>query len=228
MGILSSIFKREAAPEQTAKAKRGARQQSADPGDTVQRLRLQARRRLLGAAVLVGLGVLAFPIVFETQPRPVPMDLPIVIPSKDGAMPQRVATAEPALPASLPDGAQLEAEQPVAADPAPPPIQEAVAEPPPVPASKSAAKPAASAATAAPEGKARFVVQVGAYADKKSALEARQRLERKGLKTYAQVAQTKDGERIRVRLGPFAERSEAEKAVATAKAAGLDGKVLTL
>jgi len=228
MGILSSIFKREAAPEQAAKGKRSARQQATDPADTVQRLRLQARRRLIGAAVLVGLGVLAFPIVFETQPRSVPMDLPIVIPSKDGPTPQRVATAEPALPASLPEGAQLEADAGVVADPSPPPIQEPVAATTPSPtASKPASKPS-SAPPQVAEAKGRFIVQVGAYADKKSALEARQRLERKGLKTYAQVVQTKDGDRIRVRLGPFADRAEADKAVTAAKAAGLDGKVLSL
>jgi DedD protein len=228
MGILSSIFKREAAPEQAAKGKRSARQQATDPADTVQRLRLQARRRLIGAAVLVGLGVLAFPIVFETQPRSVPMDLPIVIPSKDGPTPQRVATAEPALPASLPEGAQLEADAGVVADPSPPPIQEPVAATTPSPtASKLASKPS-SAPPQVAEAKGRFIVQVGAYADKKSALEARQRLERKGLKTYAQVVQTKDGDRIRVRLGPFADRTEADKAVSAAKAAGLDGKVLSL
>ncbi|MFN7693461.1 MAG: SPOR domain-containing protein [Burkholderiales bacterium] len=228
MGILSSIFKREAAPEQAAKGKRSARQQAADPADTVQRLRLQARRRLIGAAVLVGLGVLAFPIVFETQPRSVPMDLPIVIPSKDGPTPQRVATAEPALPASLPEGAQLEADAGVVADPSPPPIQEPLAV---AAASPAASKPASKPSSAPPqvaEAKGRFIVQVGAYADKKSALEARQRLERKGLKTYAQVVQTKDGDRIRVRLGPFADRAEADKAVSAAKAAGLDGKVLSL
>ncbi|MFY8019384.1 MAG: SPOR domain-containing protein, partial [Inhella sp.] len=98
-------------------------------------------------------------------------------------------------------------------------------------ASPAASKPASKPSSAPPqvaEAKGRFIVQVGAYADKKSALEARQRLERKGLKTYAQVVQTKDGDRIRVRLGPFADRAEADKAVTAAKAAGLDGKVLSL
>ena len=86
--------------------------------------------------------------------------------------------------------------------------------------------PSKAAPPSAPS--ARFVVQVGAFADKKSAQDARQRLERKGLKTYAQVAKTKEGERIRVRLGPFESKAEADKAAATAQAAGLAGKVLTL
>ena len=55
-----------------------------------------------------------------------------------------------------------------------------------------------------------------------------QQLEAKGLKTYAQVAKTKDGDRIRVRLGPFADRAAADKAAAQAKAVGLAGAVLTL
>ena len=38
----------------------------------VQAARDQARRRLLGAAVLLGIGIIGFPLVFQTQPRPLP------------------------------------------------------------------------------------------------------------------------------------------------------------
>nr|WP_295085127.1 SPOR domain-containing protein [uncultured Roseateles sp.] len=55
-----------------------------DTADTVQQLRVRARRRLIGAAVLVAVGVIGFPLVFETQPRPIPVDLLITIPDKDG------------------------------------------------------------------------------------------------------------------------------------------------
>jgi DedD protein len=104
-------------------------------------------------------------------------------------------------------------------------------EPEPSAPAPVAAKPerqAAAAAVKPAEAAARYVVQVGAFADKKSAQDARERLERKGLKTYAQVAQTKEGERIRVRLGPFTAKAEADKAAATAQSVGLAGKVLTL
>ena len=54
---------------------------AASPGTSaVDQVRRQARQRLIGAAVLLTLGVVAFPVVFETQPRPaVPADLPMRI-----------------------------------------------------------------------------------------------------------------------------------------------------
>jgi DedD protein len=75
---------------------------------------------------------------------------------------------------------------------------------------------------------ARYVVQVGAFADSSSAQEVRQKVDKLGLKTYTQVTETSAGNRIRVRMGPFASRDEAEKALAKAKAAGINGVVLTL
>ncbi|MFN9504082.1 MAG: SPOR domain-containing protein [Rubrivivax sp.] len=73
--------------------------------------RSRARRRLIGAAVLLLLGVVSFPLLFESQPRPVPVDTPMVIPSRDGAAPLQgpgkgqdrsasgsVVMAEPAVP----------------------------------------------------------------------------------------------------------------------------------
>jgi cell division septation protein DedD len=50
----------------------------------------------------------------------------------------------------------------------------------------------------------RYVVQVGAFADADKARETRLKVERAGLKTYTHVVETKDGKRIRVRVGPFA------------------------
>jgi DedD protein len=84
------------------------------------------------------------------------------------------------------------------------------------------------------EGKAidvtegRFVVQVGAFADAAKAREARQRVERAGLKTYTHVAETKDGKRIRVRVGPFPSRAEADKAAQKIKGLDLPAAILSL
>jgi len=232
MGLLS-FLRREPAPsasgESAASRKRGGKATQADQAEQVQLLRQRARHRLIGAAVLVGVGIVAFPLVFETQPRPVPMDLPIVIPSQDSpaatpTAPQRAIQ----LPANLPEAAQAQGVEPAPEAPSEAPE----ASPEPVPQAQAQAQaPAGSApikAAQAAAPAARYVVQVGAFADKKSAQDARQRLERKGLKTYAQVAKTKDGERIRVRLGPFESKAQADKAAATAQAVGLAGKVLTL
>ena len=83
-------------------------------------------------------------------------------------------------------------------------------------------------ASSAPAGGARFVVQVGAFADASSARETRLKIEKLGLKTYTQVTDTPSGSRIRVRVGPFTTRVEADQARARARSAGLGAVVLTL
>jgi DedD protein len=80
----------------------------------------------------------------------------------------------------------------------------------------------------APSTPGRFIVQVGAFADASRAQQVRMQLERAGLKTYTHVADTPEGKRIRVRLGPFGTRAEADKAAAKAKAVGLPAAILTL
>ncbi len=229
-----------------------------DSGDGVQLLRVRARRRLIGAAVLVAIGVVGFPLVFETQPRPIPVDLPISIPRKDTAAPLVVpaaASAPPVVAADKP--VEQAAPEPVAKPEGKPPV---VAEARPVdkppeklvdkpadkpfekPVEKTPAKPAVAKsdegarALALLEGKAedkasgkgRFIVQVGAFAEDSAAREARMKAERAGLKTYLQAVDTPAGKRIRVRVGPFADRSEAEKAAAKLKGTGLTTAVLTL
>jgi len=81
---------------------------------------------------------------------------------------------------------------------------------------------------AAADDNGRFVVQVGAFADADKAKEVRQKLEKSGLKTYTSVAKTADGERTRVRVGPFASRAEADRAAAKVKGLSLSASVLSL
>jgi DedD protein len=240
MGLLS-IFQRKSGDR--AKAKVPA--PDASP-DAVQVARTRARRRLIGAAVLVVIGVIGFPILFETQPRPIPVDIPIEIPRKETAPPLAMPAARapkpvaaapveaPAAsaPAELITETQSDAgrEVPAAAKPA---SAHDVAAAKPASASASvpakvptpAAKPAESDA-AKKDG--RFVVQVGAFADAAAARETRQKVEKLGLKTYTQVAETSAGSRIRVRVGPFGSRDEADRAQARIKAAGTPAVVLTL
>ncbi|WP_310566262.1 SPOR domain-containing protein [Hydrogenophaga sp.] len=56
---------------------------SATPPQSIEAVRRRARHRLIGAAVLVLLGVVGFSLLFDTQPRPLPVDIPIVIPAKN-------------------------------------------------------------------------------------------------------------------------------------------------
>ncbi len=227
------------------------------PADAVAQARTRARQRLIGAVVLLGIGIVGFPLVFENQPRPIPVDIPIEIPKKD-ALPPLVAPPAPTAPASV---ATASTSGRTAARTAPASAPDAVITESQADAGREVTAPATGAprVTAAPAPRAavtasrsddgerarallegrggaaaatpsgqRYVVQVGAFADAASAREARQRVEKLGLKTYTQVAETPAGSRVRVRVGPFASRSEADAALAKAKAGGLAAVVLTL
>jgi DedD protein len=189
---------------------------------------------LIGAAVLVLIGVVGFPLLFDSQPRPVPVDIAIEIPAKQSVKPlTKSAPAAPAAQAAPTPAPAPAAAAPVAAvTPAPAPVAAA-------PAPAAAARPAddSSRAKALLEGKPvppesapelRLVVQVGAFADAAKAREVRQKLEKAGLKTYTQVADTKDGKRIRVRVGPFASKEEADKAADKIKTLDLTATILSL
>jgi len=75
---------------------------------------------------------------------------------------------------------------------------------------------------------ARFVVQVGAFADDAKVREARGKVEKTGVKSYTQAVETPGGKRIRVRVGPYATKAEADKVAARIKAGGLPAAVLAL
>ncbi|MEH3085683.1 MAG: SPOR domain-containing protein [Xylophilus ampelinus] len=68
------------------------------PAENVDSLRRRARHRLIGATVLVALGVVGFPMLFDTQPRPVKGDIPITMADRprDAAAPAPAAPAAPA------------------------------------------------------------------------------------------------------------------------------------
>lgn len=87
--------------------KRGERNRSGEEAapasrSEVDQLRTRARRRLVGAMVLVVAAVVGFPLLFETQPRPVRADLPIQIVPRDAAAAAAPAPARAAEPASVP------------------------------------------------------------------------------------------------------------------------------
>ncbi len=268
---------------------------SAQP-ESVETLRRRARHRLIGAVVLVAIGVAGFPILFDTQPRSVAVDLDIEIPDKATAKPMAVltpqrgaasgsgtasgvtrplpapvtalpassaakpatqptptnsrvaaaasldakeevisSTSEPKQPTAQVDTAQAAIKKEAASKPKPEPMAERNLEPKTKrePAADDGAKARAllegrspEAASAASVG--RFIVQVGTFADPDKALETRLKVEKAGLKTYTHVAETKDGSRTRVRVGPFASRAEADKAAERIKALDLPAAILTL
>jgi DedD protein len=83
-------------------------------------------------------------------------------------------------------------------------------------------KPAA--ATPKPSGK--IAIQVAALASQDKVNELQKKLQSAGLKSYTQKVATSSGDRIRVRVGPFANETEAEKARAKLTKLGLTGKLI--
>lgn len=225
------------------------------PAESVDAMRRRARHRLIGASVLVVLGVVGFPLLFDTQPRPVSVDIAVDIPDR--------ATAKPLVDTSTPKplsaSAGLDAKEEVVPDAKPEVKAEARPEPKtsaqaevkpeaavaaaaavaavapkaetkPEPAkaeAKTDAKPAAKPADSKETG-ARFVVQAGTFSDEVKLRETRSKLEKAGITTYTQVIEGKDGRRVRVRVGPFSNRDDADKVARKIKQLSLQPQVLTL
>lgn len=254
-----AFFKFRKAGEEPAAAQAPAAQP-----ESVEVMRRRAMHRLLGAAVLVLAGVVGFPVLFDRQPRPIPVDTPIEIPDRNKVAPLSIpapaartevltesaspSSSNPALAAaSAPAPADKSATASDAAEevvltpakPASAASKDIAPKAAPVPAvsaskpGKAASASGASAAAAPTETKptlaeGRYVVQVGAFAEAPRAREARLKVEAAGIKTYTQVVETKDGRRIRVRVGPFAGKTEADKAAETIRKLGLSAAILTL
>jgi DedD protein len=255
--------------------------------ESVEAMRTRARHRLIGASILVLIGVIGFPLLFDSQPRPIAVDIPIEIPDKatvkplpatvqvkpapdvvtetdagkpvapasESRAPAPAPTAKPAIaapaPAVAPSRASTGAINAPAAPAKPTPKVE-----PPKPIEKPAEKPAEKPVDKAParvddgakarallEGKDapaeakpasaaaaanRYIVQIGAYSDNAKAHEVRIKLEKAGMKTYAQVVQAKEGKRIRVRVGPFETKLEADKVAEKIRRLDLPAAILEL
>lgn len=293
--FLTSVFAKKPAPAAASHA-------SLDAGEIAREARTQARRRLIGASVLLGAGIIGFPLLFENRPRPIPVDIPIEIPAREGvpalaapvaradarrpeAQPAQpidepapgaasavepkpaasagtgmlakaaavvaagtaavvgkpadkasaVAASAPASAAAKPAAKALPpakpatpASKPAEAKPAPKPEAKPAPKPDPKPAAKPEAKPDPKATKPVAADDGRYVVQIGAFAEVGSAREARMKVEGMGLKTYTQVIESATGRRIRVRVGPYATKAEADKAAARIKSGGLQAAVLVL
>ena len=214
---------------------------SNSPAESVDVLRRRARHRLIGASVLVVLAVIVFPLLFDTQPRPVAVDIAVDIPDR--------ATAKPLVDTSkqkpLSAAAGLDAKEEVVPETKPkvdvkPDVAVAAnaatatatapvaAVTPKAPATPEAAKVEAKADTNSKDTGARFVVQAGTFSDEAKLREVRSKLEKAGVSTYTQVIEGKEGRRVRVRVGPFTKRDDADKMANKIKQLQLQPQVLTL
>lgn len=85
-----------------------------------------------------------------------------------------------------------------------------------------------NARPAARQQSRRFLVQVGAYSNVKSARAAVDRVAKAGFNAYQETVKTSNGDWIRVRVGPFASREDAEHAQQALKQAGVTAALIAL
>jgi DedD protein len=176
-------------------------------------LKKRARRRLVGAIALVLLVVVFLPMFLDSEPKPLNQDIAINIPPipSPETMPQQAApaapAAEPATPATPP--APEPAATP-AAKPEPPvaevrPKPQAELKPAPKPAPKHETRPAAASGDG-------YVVQLGAFSSAANAKALQKKLQENKFKAYTELVKSPNGDRTRVRVGPYATRDAADKA----------------
>lgn len=244
---------------------------AAGPNESIEIVRRRARHRLTGAVVLVSLAVVGFPLLFDTQPRPVSVDTPIVVPDRQKTpalasnvpVPAAQAPAKPLLPnteaATVPAQSSLDAREEVVPKSAPPLADKPVVQPVEKPADLPAEKPVTAKAETKPEAKpevkaptpakpkddglkaqallegktvkpaaSRMTIQVGAFTDAAKIRELRSKLEQAGLKTYTQVVEKDGKSTTRIRVGPFENKEEADKAAARIRKLDLPAAVLKL
>ncbi|MBS1187703.1 MAG: sporulation related domain protein [Burkholderiaceae bacterium] len=79
---------------------------------------------------------------------------------------------------------------------------------------KPAVKPSVEAAKNPPKAEGKIQIQVAALATKQKVDELQSRLKEAGIKSHTQKVATAGGERIRVRIGPYATKAEADQACA--------------
>lgn len=222
--------------------------------DNAEQLRRRANRRLLGASILLLIAIIAVPMFLEREPPPLPDNVDVRIPPVEGtkfdpkfppaADAKKAAAEKPAEIAAItePTGAQatVGAIAPTPAPAAPKPAAPAAdAKPaavapvaPPKAAEKTPAKPAEPAApkdsTPADRKPGQLVVQVIAVRDAAVAKQTYDKAKSLKFPVYTEKIDVANGIVIRVRVGPFNTKQQAESARAKLAQAGLEAKVLTL
>ena len=168
-----------------------------------------AGRRLIGAAVLIGLAIGSLALVDRFRDRPAGLTPPhepsqalITTPGPEPATPP----GNPAPAVTPPSPPQV-----VNNETLPPPPRAAATTPPPVantvPAEKSVLVP----------GKA-YMIQVGVFASPANAQALKKQLHRAGMEAHLET---------RVQLGPFKDKQEADKALARAKKLGINAVLVS-
>lgn len=212
------------------------------PGEVDEQLKKRARRRLVGAIALVLLAVIVLPMVMDHEPRPAGPEIQVRIPSQDGP-PFEGRVAPPSKPASstavaaAPSGDEKPRppapvqEKPKAVAETKPEVKEVEAKTekkpvvPEVKKTESAESGRAAAALAGASGAEQWVVQLGAYQEAGRVKLLLGKLKELGLPAFTEKVDTPQGQRTRVRAGPFSSRDAAVKAQERVKIIGVSGPV---
>jgi DedD protein len=166
------------------------------------------KHRLVGAAVLVGLGIIAWPVVFDTTPvREISQRSQI--PAPPAMEPFEVAEPAPVALPPEPDSEHLRASIPDA--PAEEPVAPVVEDAAFVPKARSpaaAAVPKVPAPTNDSQGlPEQWALQLGVFAARANALELRERAEKAGFHALVQPVGKGTGARYRVYVAPKLDRA---------------------
>lgn len=207
-------------------------------------LRKRARRRLVGAIALVITAIIILPMIFDEEPEITQHEIDIRLPSEEilnepapsmqthdrlpfedmaDEIDEQVGALEP-LPFESVESPQLDV------DPLDKQINKNYI---PVPAVKPNRDRVAKAAESnrlseLPTRDAKeFVVQLGAFSDHSKARQQQQNLVSHGINAYTETLMTNNKEMMRVRIGPFTSRNDAEQELVKLRKMGLDGVITT-
>lgn len=211
-------------------------------------LRKRARRRLVGAIVLVLISVIVLPIIFdepksENEKHEIAINLPIPGKSSKNSF---VPKAEPAgqetfngvdaspelqnkpktTPQNIEDTIEVSGEQKRIPIPGiKPKIDKHPIEVKNPNATNIAAATVTATTPATTDMTKGFVVQLGAFSDQLKAKQQQANLVSNGFKAYTETLKIDNNEVTRVRIGPFVTRNAAENELKKLKKIGLDGVV---
>lgn len=190
-------------------------------------LKKRARRRLVGAVVLVLLVVTILPWVLDDEPRPLDPNIDVRIPERGpvsekfpgppsppgGEAVSGAVPPPPALPPSVEPEAPAESPQPS------PTVQSPGRTEPRGDALSSAGSEASPVRDITPPqqarasaGGARFVIRIGAFANPDNARQVTAKLRAAQIPVYTESVKTAGGTTLRVRAGPYPSAEAAEQA----------------
>ena len=172
------------------------------------------KERLIGAVVLVLLGIIIIPLFLKGPAPETPTTQPLTLPPASATAIQEYNMSLSAGTAAPAAAAATQA-TPATAAPAPTPV--AAAKPPVQTIQRPAPSPAPAAT--APAASGNWVVQAGSYGSEANAGKAVKALQQHGLHAFISRFQKGKQTFFRVRVGPYAKRGDADKAVKTVMAA---------